>query len=1333
MRSLAIILVQYDRQKYPEALRRLIQKANEFEETETTLVVVDNLLSGNWYHEVAPNFFHLGGDNSAWEFSAFDRGCRFLAERQHKADVYAFVTDAFTAYGDAFLELINDRTLDYTIEFDSCSGWVDSIFQTFQAFDYRYIQHLRTSFLLTTPRILKQLGPLATPIDASALFSGDPSAPFRKDAPLSQNLQDFFLTWLTGAPSSVELERFWHSRFDLCPETLPLFEAKTIAILREQLLSARLLSQGTACYDFRLLAKLSERGMASDQISIENRRRWQWLHWKDTSVDAEPRFFIEQFDIPEVITHGDQARANFRGWLVTMPQVSESYIQLAPDRRLSISCDLPRSDGLPGFDTSLDLQHVPPGAYDVEWIIPTSEPQHHHIGRLRVAPCHRFLLNRLFLPEKSIGSRVPVSLQGQFQSTYALRRVRPQWNGEAVSFKIWTVEKPRLANGIFVYEIKSHDSFRTTFGREQHLFSLIFETVDGATYTWNRNTTLAAGDSHAFQISQRQIGPHNAASCLTSVQLQGLVFTSYPDARILLTHEGRTVLDEPLSWVDEAPSGDDRLALGRFNCHRQLAELPAGTWGFEIQLSEGRDQAPKALVAWQDTIGLLEPVIHVDQVEVDLLHDKRQQHLLRLVGWVENDFLVDYLLLEIDGAQVTVAGLSQLRSDAAYEANQTLIRRQGFHIEHPLELAPGPHEIRLVTGQTDGNRGTWHHSIRLEELIIDNFRLESKDIELLTAKGSSHFWSTLELTGCVESQLRNVTAKLYIDGQEVDRQPVSNGQSFCLRYVPQESGNALARVVFEAGRTILYDTQTATVQLQSLTPPRLLHDVLKRLFEHFAIQDPLLLEDMEATCRGLMERNIEDLSAFMSRLRQLNTVIQRARSQSTDSLVEPQDDRNKPKLPNRPLRVLFACWEVPSLRHGGGVCMLNLLKGLAKRHQVTVVHPFSLEECGWIEDVRPFVTKIISVPREHHSVAFRHDRGIPEHYFANYVPSLRRAVEAELATGTYDLVNYEYTTMFSHISSSPTPRVLSVLELGFRAKLTAFFQENNHLDESLDQLQQFLESLHFYTDALPNACRHLITLTKEDGEALAQVQGPDTRVFVNTIGVDEERFERPLNLAAPTAVPTLVFLGNYRHPPNVHAATFFAERIMPEVVRRHPTARFLMIGSHVPAELRKAAQHPNIEITGFVDDFRPFLWNATAFVAPIFKGAGMRVKILEAMACSCPVISTELGMNGLGGEPSRHFLRAETADQFIDATCHLISHPDSASEIGAAGRQLIESRHSWRKKAEERETVWAHLLESQNRRALPNEAGIDQLAGPKAAAPKRRQLDPKTPRVGKRA
>ena len=86
----------------------------------------------------------------------------------------------------------------------------------------------------------------------SPIFSGNPRAPFRDDAPISEGYRRLLLRWLTGDGTGQGVA--WHSRFDLARETLPFFESKARAILNEQMLTNRLLANGCEIVDATWLA-----------------------------------------------------------------------------------------------------------------------------------------------------------------------------------------------------------------------------------------------------------------------------------------------------------------------------------------------------------------------------------------------------------------------------------------------------------------------------------------------------------------------------------------------------------------------------------------------------------------------------------------------------------------------------------------------------------------------------------------------------------------------------------------------------------------------------------------------------------------------------------------------------------------------------------------------------------------------------------------------------------------------------------------------------------------------------------------------------------------------
>jgi hypothetical protein len=280
MTTLAVVLAQYDRTLYKDALPRLMTVVDGLCSADSTVVVVDNREEGPWSHTVSGRLHHIGGDNSAWEFSAFDRGIAWLTEQGLQPDVYTFVTDAFLRYGDDYLDLIDDHVLDWCQRLDACIGWVDSFMETCTILDLRCDAWLRTSFVFMPASALARLTPLAVPLDDAAIFGTTAQEPFLPEAPVSENLRALILEWLTSNPlSNRRGDDVWHSRFELDQETFAFFKDKAKAILRELLLSARIREAGIAAYDYRFLRRLLEDAGADRPPREDDLRGMQWLGW----------------------------------------------------------------------------------------------------------------------------------------------------------------------------------------------------------------------------------------------------------------------------------------------------------------------------------------------------------------------------------------------------------------------------------------------------------------------------------------------------------------------------------------------------------------------------------------------------------------------------------------------------------------------------------------------------------------------------------------------------------------------------------------------------------------------------------------------------------------------------------------------------------------------------------------------------------------------------------------------------------------------------------------------------------------------------------------------
>jgi glycosyltransferase involved in cell wall biosynthesis len=141
----------------------------------------------------------------------------------------------------------------------------------------------------------------------------------------------------------------------------------------------------------------------------------------------------------------------------------------------------------------------------------------------------------------------------------------------------------------------------------------------------------------------------------------------------------------------------------------------------------------------------------------------------------------------------------------------------------------------------------------------------------------------------------------------------------------------------------------------------------------------------------------------------------------------------------------------------------------------------------------------------------------------------------------------------------------------------------------------------------------------------------------------------------------------------------------------------LIAGRNPPPALvaEAAASGMNWRFTGSVADIRPHLHEGDISLIPLRVGSGTRLKAFEAIASGLPVVSTTLGVEGLGLTPGEHFLAADTDAEFADAILALLGGTPRRTAMAQAGRALLEARYSWAVIARQFEAI---CLEAAGRR-----------------------------------
>ncbi len=186
---------------------------------------------------------------------------------------------------------------------------------------------------------------------------------------------------------------------------------------------------------------------------------------------------------------------------------------------------------------------------------------------------------------------------------------------------------------------------------------------------------------------------------------------------------------------------------------------------------------------------------------------------------------------------------------------------------------------------------------------------------------------------------------------------------------------------------------------------------------------------------------------------------------------------------------------------------------------------------------------------------------------------------------------------------------------------------------------------------------------------------------VHTIenGIDTERFDPALTFdAADTGEgPRAVFTGQMDYRPNIDAVRWFAADILPLIRRRHPAARFAIVGRAPSDEVRALAKLPGVIVTGEVPDVRPWLAAADAVVAPLLLARGVQNKLLEAMAMARPVVASSAAAEGIDAAAGEHLLVADDAAGMAAAVASLFEDREAGTRMGRAARARMIARYGW--------------------------------------------------------
>ncbi|HYE73833.1 MAG TPA: glycosyltransferase [Blastocatellia bacterium] len=386
-------------------------------------------------------------------------------------------------------------------------------------------------------------------------------------------------------------------------------------------------------------------------------------------------------------------------------------------------------------------------------------------------------------------------------------------------------------------------------------------------------------------------------------------------------------------------------------------------------------------------------------------------------------------------------------------------------------------------------------------------------------------------------------------------------------------------------------------------------------------------------------------------------------------------------------------WLTTELLHpvnkGGRIRTYNMLRELKQFNHITY---FALDDGTADADARERATEYC-----HELVCLNHPT--PEKFTPLFYADLARNLASRLPYAVQKYVSAELRRLTAEWVAREKPDVLICDFLAASINLpqhvncpTVLFQHNveaviwqRHYEVQTQPfkrayLQAQWRRMHAFERNTCQRFDQVVAVSVEDCNRMRRDYGVENVADIPT-GVDT-KFFRP-SCKVERDPYNLVFTGSMDWLPNEDGIQYFVDKVLPLVRRVIPQVTLTVVGRQPFQSLVELSRRdPSIIVTGRVDDVRPYIEKAAAYLVPLRIGGGTRIKIYEAMAMEKPVISTTIGAEGLPVRHGEDLILADTAEDFADSIIRVLRDESYAHKLGAHAARTVRENFGWDKVAE---------------------------------------------------
>ena len=381
---------------------------------------------------------------------------------------------------------------------------------------------------------------------------------------------------------------------------------------------------------------------------------------------------------------------------------------------------------------------------------------------------------------------------------------------------------------------------------------------------------------------------------------------------------------------------------------------------------------------------------------------------------------------------------------------------------------------------------------------------------------------------------------------------------------------------------------------------------------------------------------------------------------------------------------------------GGQTRVYNLLKNLAKRHEITLFsfwRPNRIQ--GPMKKVEKICLKVKVFPGRPiwsaRDIFLAGATGLPfavTHFYGD--KKMEKAISEELNEG-YDLIHFEsfYTIPYLRTDFG-VPTVLGNENIEYLIYHRFVQQKKNALFKWLAGYDVW--KMKRYEEAGWRRADLNLAVSEPDAEQIEKVTKKKCAVIPN--GVDIKHFEQfeQLKYKNMESKLALLFVGDFKYFTNQDAIAFLVRKIWPRIKAKIEKVSLKLVGRNANSLINDLAVD-GVQIVSDIDDIRQAYAAADVFLAPMRIASGTNIKILEAMAAGLPVVTTSVGAEGIKAKRGKEIIVRDKADELAEKVIELAHKPLLRQSLGLAGKRVIRRFYDWQKIVQELEKVYRGLID----------------------------------------